>query len=210
MFAATRFLEPSFLLCRIRSDDLADYTLNLMQDNYTTNYFLPGGSYGQIVSGNYSSDGSVANLLSGDFTLVDGTSGNIYGSSLSKPDTAALAIPTQYTASGSGSAIPATALGQEITYTTTISGTTVPPSILSATMTSLVVSAGITVGTMTTTEPATTIPGTTMAPQVNTVTTRLAGTAATKTGTANNLTPIHWGFAVAGFLGLVRQALFSR
>lgn len=209
MFAATRLLEPSFLLCEIWSDDLAENTLNLVQDNYTTNYFLPGGSYGQIVSGNYSSDGSVANLVNGDFTLVDGTSGNIYGSSLSKPDTAALAIPTQYTASGSGSAIPVTALGQEITYTTTIPGTTVPPSILSATTTSLLVSAGTTVGTITTTEPATTIPGTTVAPQVSTVTTRLAETAATKTGTADNLTPNHWGFVIAGFLCLVRQALFS-
>lgn len=152
----------------------------------------------------------MANLLSGDFTLVDGTSGNIYGSSLSKPDTAALAIPTQYTASGSGSAIPATALGQEITYTTTIPGTIVPQSIVYATTTSPVVSAGVAVGTMTTTEPATTIPGTTVAPQVSTVTTRLAGTAATKTGIANNLTPNHCGFIIALSLGLVRQALFPR
>ena len=51
-------------------------TLILFRTNYTTNYYLPGGSYGQIVSGNYTaSDGSTANLITGDYTLTDGTTG---------------------------------------------------------------------------------------------------------------------------------------
>ena len=68
----------------------------MLQDNYTTDYYLPGGSYDQIVSGNYTaSDGSTANLISGNYTLTDGTTGNVYGSasSLSRPNTATLTYP---------------------------------------------------------------------------------------------------------------------
>ena len=148
----------------------------------------------------------MANLISGNYTIKGGTSGNIYGSpSPSKPNTATLVIPTQYTSSGSGSAIPVTALGQEVTYTTTIPGTTVPPSILPATMTSAIVSAGSTIGTVTTTEPASTIPGTTVAPQVSTVTTRLAETAAPKQGSATTLKPWRSFCATTALLGLIVQ-----
>lgn len=101
-----------------------------------------------------------------------------------------------------------TALGQEITYTTTIPGTTVPPSILPATTTSAIVSAGSTIGTVTTTEAASTIQGTTVAPQVSTVTTRLAetaGTSATKKGSAMDLKPSLSVFVVAALLVLIVQ-----
>ncbi|KAL8800121.1 MAG: hypothetical protein Q9182_005394 [Xanthomendoza sp. 2 TL-2023] len=155
-------------------------------DNYTTNYFLPGGSTGQIVSGSYSSATGQANLIDGGYTLADGTKGNIYGSqdSPSKPDTATLPIPTQYTASGSGSAIAATALGQVATITTTIPGTTVAPSTVaqetlppSLSGTSTVVSA--------TTKSASVIPGTTVQPKVSVYTTTLAAPAASgKNGAA--------------------------
>ncbi|KAK3170687.1 hypothetical protein OEA41_002769 [Lepraria neglecta] len=137
-------------------------------------------SYGQIVSGNYtSSDGSTANLISGNYTLADGTSGNIYGSSSSpsKPDTATLSLPTQYTASGSGTAILGTALGKKITYTTTIPGTTIPPSIVPETTAIPTIADGSTV-TVVTAEAASTIQGTTIAPRTSTVTTQVAGASA--------------------------------
>ncbi|KAL8628408.1 hypothetical protein Q9189_005868, partial [Teloschistes chrysophthalmus] len=145
-------------------------------DNYTTNYFLPGGTTGQIVSGDYTSTEGTANLISGDFTKSDGTKGNVYGAedSPSKPDTAALPIPTQYTASGSGSAIPATALGQVATITTTIPGTTVAPSTVAAqTLAPSVVDGTSTIGSSTV-KAASTIPGTTVAAKTSVYTTTLA------------------------------------
>ena len=163
----------------------------MLQDNYTTNYYLPGGSYGQIVSGSYTgSDGSTANLISGDYTLTNGTTGNIYGSSsaLSKPNTATLDMPTQYTASGSISVIPVTALGQEITYTTVIPCTTIPPSIVSAVM-AIPTTADERATTVVATEAASTIPGTTIAAHTSTVTTRVGGPSATGKGLASILKP---------------------
>ncbi|KAL9637711.1 MAG: hypothetical protein Q9164_002036 [Protoblastenia rupestris] len=164
----------------IEAREIAAY---LERDNYTTNYFLPGSSTGQIVSGIFNGpDGSAANLIDGTYTLKDGSAGNIYGSSdsPSKPDTATLPIPTQYTASGSGSAIPATALGQEVTYTTTIPGTTIPPSTISAQpMTATSVVNGSTL-ILAITEAVSTEPGTTVSPVTSTVTTRIVGPSATK------------------------------
>ena len=126
-----------------------------MQDNYTTNYFLPGGALGQITDGNYTApDGSFANLISGNYTLASGVSGNIYsGSGASpQPNTATLNIPTQYTAAGSVSAIASTALGEITTYTTTIPGTTIPPSTIAAETISPVVNGGNTFDAETTVE----------------------------------------------------------
>lgn len=141
------------------------------QDNYTTNYLLPGGAYGQIVSGNYTSSDGNANLLTGDYSMNDGSSGNIYTSTgaAAKPDTATLAIPTQYTAAGVGSAIPATALGEWTTYTTTFPATTIPPTTVAATVLPASVSNGETVEPATT-EPAETLAGTTIAPKTSTIT----------------------------------------
>ncbi|KAL8673631.1 MAG: hypothetical protein Q9168_001937 [Polycauliona sp. 1 TL-2023] len=170
--------------CRL----LQNLKLPFCYDNYTTNYFLPGGSTGQIVSGSYSAGTGQANLINGDFTLTDGTKGNVYGSedSPSKPDTAALPIPTQYTASGPNTVLAATALGQVATVTTTIPGTTVEPSLVPESTIPPSVSGDSTV------EPATTVsastaPGTTVAPKTSTYTTTVAGAAPTgnKSGAAS-------------------------
>ncbi|KAK5135417.1 hypothetical protein LTR04_004609, partial [Oleoguttula sp. CCFEE 6159] len=85
-------------------------------DKFTTNYFLPDGSYGQIASGAFTSaDGSTANLLTGDYTS-NSTSGNVYSASpADKPNTSTLSIPPQWTSSGVGSAIPITNLAQVFT-----------------------------------------------------------------------------------------------
>ncbi|KAL8811197.1 MAG: hypothetical protein Q9200_001980 [Gallowayella weberi] len=162
---------------------LQELNLPFCYDNYTTNYFLPGGSTGQIVSGSYTSATGQANLIDGEYTLADGTKGNIYGSqdSPSKPDTATLAIPTQYTASGSGSAIAATALGQVATITTTIPGTTVAPSTVAEETLPPSVS-GTTTVVSATTKSASVIPGTTVQPKTSVYTTTLAAPAASGKG----------------------------
>ncbi|KAI4250916.1 MAG: hypothetical protein L6R42_008571 [Xanthoria sp. 1 TBL-2021] len=182
----TSFLEPrasANLCCADGTQCLllqGLISLPFCYDNYTTNYFLPGGSTGQIVSGSYSSGTGQANLIDGDYTLADGTKGNIYGSedSPSKPDTAALPIPTQYTASGSGTAIAATALGQVATITTTFPGTTVEPSVVPEETIAPSVSGESTVQPATT-RSASTVPGTTVAPKTSTYTTTAAAAAAT-------------------------------
>ena len=181
----------------------------ISQDNYTTNFFLPGGSYGQVHDGAYTSgDGSTANLLTGNYTLGDGSSGNIYGTPATPPNTATLTLPTQDTASGIGSAIPATALGQEITYTTTIPGTTVSPSVISTTISAFTTTGGSTVGSVVA-EALTTVPGTTVAPDVTTVTTRLAASA-TKKSSATALMPKYSAFVGAFLMRLVLRRVLGR
>lgn len=105
-------------------------------DKFTTNYYLPDGSTGTVVGGSYKSANSdTANLETGDYTLANGTTGNIYSANAAaKPSTATLPIPSQYTATGVGSAIPITALGSKIivTYTTTLPGTTIQASTIPA------------------------------------------------------------------------------
>ncbi|KAL8863863.1 MAG: hypothetical protein Q9198_010279, partial [Flavoplaca austrocitrina] len=181
--------------------------INQSQDNYTTNYFLPGGSTGQIVSGDYSSSAGQANLIDGDFTLTDGTTGNIYGSedSPSKPDTAALPIPTQYTAEGSGTVLAATALGQVATITTTIPGTTVEPSVVPEETIAPSVSGDSTVESATT-RSASTMPGTTVAPRTSTYTTTVAAAAPTgeNSGAASKS-----NMSGAAGIGLFLYALFG-
>ncbi|KAL2042482.1 hypothetical protein N7G274_004975 [Stereocaulon virgatum] len=189
---------------------LQGYSLPFCYDNYTTNYYLPGGSHGQIASGDYtSSDGSTANLISGNYTLADGTPDNIYGSpsSPSKPDTATLSLPTQYTASGSESAIPATALGEELVYTTTFHGTTIPSSIVLKATAILTVANGSTVSIFTT-EAASTVPGTTIGPRTSTITTRIAGASATAKGAANKMYPSNAFMNGAAFRGLILIPVF--
>ncbi|KAJ8059168.1 hypothetical protein OCU04_012142 [Sclerotinia nivalis] len=105
-------------------------------DQFTTNYYLPDDSYGTVVGGSYTSpSGATANLESGDYTNKDGTTGNIYSSNeAAKPNTATLPMPSQFTASGVGSAIPASALGGvTITYTTTLPASTIPATTIPAT-----------------------------------------------------------------------------
>ncbi|TVY23814.1 hypothetical protein LHYA1_G007571 [Lachnellula hyalina] len=103
-------------------------------DKFTTNFFLQDTSFGTLSLGTYTSRlGDFANFKTGDYTLTNGTKGNIYSDNPSaKPNTSTLAIPTQFTASGVGPVIPASALGGEvtITYVTTLPGSTVPATTI--------------------------------------------------------------------------------
>ncbi|PMD21324.1 hypothetical protein NA56DRAFT_645616 [Hyaloscypha hepaticicola] len=109
--------------------------LPMCYDKFTTNYLLPDGSFGTVVGGSYtSSTGDHANLETGDYTLANGTTGNIYSNDpAAKPNTATLPMPSQFTASGVGSAVPISNLGTQVTltYTTTIPGSVVPPVTIS-------------------------------------------------------------------------------
>ncbi|QSZ29246.1 hypothetical protein DSL72_003758 [Monilinia vaccinii-corymbosi] len=126
-------------LCCISSlTCLSMHSLNIpfCYDQFTTNYYLSDDSYGTVVGGSYtSSSGATANLETGDYTNKDGTTGNIYsGNESAKPNTASLPMPSQFTASGVGSAIPASALGGvTITYTTTLPASTIPATVIPAT-----------------------------------------------------------------------------
>ncbi|MCJ1298708.1 hypothetical protein MMC08_001498 [Hypocenomyce scalaris] len=168
---------------------LANIDAPFCYDHFTTNFYLSDGSYGTLSSGNYtSSDNTNANLLTGNYTSPNGQPGNIY-SAASAPNTATLTVPTPYTSSGIGSAIPASQLGGEATYTTTIPGTTIQPSTVAAqtvTATSVVGDSTVVVAT---TEAASTIPGTTIAPTTETFTKAVAATVAPKKGAANNVSP---------------------
>ncbi|KAL8917505.1 MAG: hypothetical protein Q9208_007910 [Pyrenodesmia sp. 3 TL-2023] len=170
-------------------------------DNYTTNFFLPGGAYGQIVSGDYNGTNGVANLVTGQFNLTDGTTGNIYGSpeSPDRPNTSTLPIPTQYTAAGSGSAIAATALGQVLTITTTIPGTTIEPSTLPPETLAPSISGTRTVAPATV-RPGTTISGSTVAAKTSTYTTTAAAGTSTAQGKAGTVVPAVGGAAGFGLL----------
>ena len=86
--------------------------LPVCYDKFTTNYFLPDGSTGSLAFGTYNSSAGHVNLITGDFKTSKGDSGNIYAEHPeAKPNIAALTLPTQFTAAGVGSAIPATELG---------------------------------------------------------------------------------------------------
>ncbi|KAG9231312.1 hypothetical protein BJ875DRAFT_362422, partial [Amylocarpus encephaloides] len=114
---------------------LANLALPFCYDKFTTNFLLPDNSFGTVATGSYtSSNGDTANLISGDYTLANGQAGNIY-SGVAKPNTATLALPSQFTASGVGSAVPATALGGVVTltYTTSLPGSTFPATTVSPT-----------------------------------------------------------------------------
>jgi hypothetical protein len=113
---------------------MANLQLPFCYDQFTTNYYLPDGSYGTVVGGAYTSAaGDTANLETGNYTLISGQTGNIYSNNpAAKPNTATLPLPSQFTASGVGTAIPASALGGKVTvtYTTTILGSTIPASTI--------------------------------------------------------------------------------
>ncbi|KAM3065409.1 hypothetical protein ACMFMG_011469 [Clarireedia jacksonii] len=226
--------RASASLCCISSlACLTMHNLNIpfCYDKFTTNYFLPDNSYGTIVGGSYtSSSGAHANLESGNFTKADGTTGNIYSADpAAAPNTATLPIPSQYTASGVGSAIPASALGGvTVTYTTTymastvpattIPGTTVSGSVSTFTTEEATSSGGVTstnTSTGTTTLPGTTSEGTTrqastVSASVATVTTvesagSSASASASATGKKNEAGRgrgvVGWGAVVGGLVG---------
>ncbi|EXJ87786.1 hypothetical protein A1O1_04713 [Capronia coronata CBS 617.96] len=87
-------------------------------DRFTTNYYFADGSYGSITCGNYTTvAGDHVNLVTGDYELANGQRGNIYQENSSdEPNTSALPMPTPFTSSGVGSAIPASEVGGQATY----------------------------------------------------------------------------------------------
>ncbi|MCJ1382466.1 hypothetical protein MMC17_005579 [Xylographa soralifera] len=183
---------------------LQSFTIPFCYDRFTTNFFLPDGSYGTIDSGSYTtSDSSNANLLTGQYTLSNGTTGNIYGSANSPevPNTSTLTLPTPFTSSGVGSAIPASDLGGLATYTITVPASTVQPMTVPPEIISPVVLGSTTIPTVTT-DPATTIPGTTIPPTTFTVTTHVAATASS-TGGAGGMISMAGMNAGAGALGFL-------
>jgi hypothetical protein len=115
---------------------MANLALPFCYDKFTTNFFLPDTSFGTLNLGTYTTrSGDFASLQTGEYTLANGTHGNIYSNNPSaKPDTSTLPIPTQFTASGVGPVISASALGGEvtITYVTTLPGSSVPGTTVPA------------------------------------------------------------------------------
>lgn len=109
---------PFCYVCVGSADCHASACSSLSQDKFTTNFFLPDGSYGSIVLGDYTApDGARANLLTGTYVLANGTSGNIYAENMDdKPDTATLPMPTPWTSEGVGGPIAASTLGGFQTY----------------------------------------------------------------------------------------------
>ncbi|KAG4435465.1 hypothetical protein IFR05_009037 [Cadophora sp. M221] len=190
-------------------------------DKFTTNFFLPDGSYGTVVGGAYtSSKGDIANLESGEYTLASGEKGNIYPAG--RPNTATLPMPSQFTGTGVGSAIPANSLGREITvtYTTTLQGTTKPGITVSPSTTfsvaqetillptrvsgSTVAATSISTLTFPITIQGTTVSGVTVTGEVTTITKTEAATAsspaATKKNEAGKLVSRKWMPALLVFL----------
>jgi len=159
--------------------------LPMCYDKFTTNYFLPDGSYGTVVGGSYtSSGGDKANLETGYYTLANGQTGNIYSNDpAAKPNTAALPMPSQFTASGVGSAVPISSLGSKIilTYTTTLPGSVVPPVTISPSTISGLVSQETGVTESSSVIPGTTLPASTASGIVITVTTTQIAAASAST-----------------------------
>ena len=217
----------AFLCCNALLSCLLMSTTNIpfCYDRFTTNYFLPDGSYGTVVGGAYTSrNGDVANLETGEYTLIDGQRGNIYPSGVEKPDIATLPLPTQFTGTGIGSAVPASSLGREITPTYTImlpgitrTATTIEPettislvqeTILIPTVVSGSTVAATSISTLTVPVviPGTTIAGTTIGGMATTVTTtegaRAAGGTMGRKIQAEKMVPRGWALVLVGMVML--------
>ncbi|OQV03765.1 hypothetical protein CLAIMM_08768 isoform 1 [Cladophialophora immunda] len=110
---------PGSLCCAATTQCLLvlSYNVPLCWDRFTTDYYLPDGSYGSISSGNYTTpNGDYANLITGSYRLANGQTGNIYqGDTLEEPNTSTLPMPTPWTSKGVGSAIPASEVGAQPT-----------------------------------------------------------------------------------------------
>lgn len=92
--------------------NIQNLNVPMCYDKFTTNYQLPDGAYGSLTTGDFTSGASKANLLTGEYTEDGGESGNIYADDpAAKPNTATMSIPPQFTATGVGSAIPASEIG---------------------------------------------------------------------------------------------------
>jgi hypothetical protein len=207
---------------------LSSLSLPFCYDRFTTNYYLPDGSYGTVYNGSYVSPaGTTANLITGDYELYNGSTGNIYtGDEGEKPNAATLSMPTPYTSSGIGSAIPASGLGGlvTVTYTTTFPGMTIPPSTIepttlpavvlsetvilpttitaqvgsSVTLITSVVETASMVTEMRTVIAGTMVQGTTVNPVVETLTTTEVGGVGTTSGSASTTGSVKKSEAVRG------------
>lgn len=147
---------------------MASLSIPFCYDKFTTNFFLPDSSYGTLYFGTYkSSSGDTANLITGNYTLKSsGETGNIYSTNESeKPNTATMSVPNQFTGTGIGSAIPATALGAyaTVTITSIVKATTIQATTLSASLSVVTQTSGTTAVVATSTIPASTIQATTEA-----------------------------------------------
>ena len=110
----TDVLLPSFSCAR------SDFK----KDTFTTDYFLPDNSYGNIASGNYTLASGEMNLITGDFTkFPNQATGNIYSPGES-PNTSTLPMPTPWTSKGVGTAIPASEVGEASNITDSSSAAT--------------------------------------------------------------------------------------
>lgn len=187
-------------------------------DRFTTNFFLADASYGTVSSGAYTtSTGDNINLISGDYVLKNGSTGNLYANNaVAKPQTAGLNLPAQFTGTGVGTAVPASALGTlvTITITTTLPGTTITATTIPATTRSAQVVGGslrpettitatVSGSRVTTIVPATSVPlstmsattipesiitGTTILPTVATITTVVPEGAGSVSGSSTSAT----------------------
>ena len=143
------------------------------QDRFTTDFFLVDGSYGTIANGSFNTTtGNQANLITGSFQLANGSTGNIYSAaSTEMPNTSKLPIPTPWTSSGVGSAIPGSQLGNLATYTSTLPGSYPPPTTAApSTVSAETVYGGYTLSTAATV-PSYTVPGTSLAGSTYTIVT---------------------------------------
>jgi len=203
-----------FVELNLRRSTIADFKV-----------FQVGGAYN-------SSAGDLVNLETGGYTLVNGSTGNIYSNNAAaKPNTSTLPMPTQFTASGVGSAIPASKLGDEITltYTTTFPGTTIPastipPHTISAIVTSQTLFLGSTISTEIsnslivstsvietvsfatisgTTIPGSTVPARTIEPLVTTITTTEVVTQASSTKKSGASARLQAHSHIAGLLAFL-------
>jgi hypothetical protein len=198
--ATTGFCCPKSLNCV----NVQSLNIPMCYDKFTTNFAFADKSFGSLTTGEYNSQGSTANLLTGNFSNPSG-SGNIYANdSQAKPNTATLSVPPQYTGTGVGGAVPASELGSIIVYTTTIPGTTITgPTTLPGTVRVATVN-GETLST--TVAPSTITQATTIAPQTTVVTTQAE---ATSTGAAGQVAVDSTRSVGMSVLGALMYALYA-
>jgi len=164
--------------------NLQNFNVPMCYDKFTTNFRLANGASGTIDSGAYSGiDGSSANLKNGTYSAADKSTGNMYtGSGASQSPTDFAAIPSAFTGTGVGSAIPISALGIVQTLVVTIPEITVQATTFPGTTDLGTIETGVTVTMQT---APSTIPGTTKAG------TTIAGTTEAESTLAATTIPAH-------------------
>jgi hypothetical protein len=201
--------EASGFCCLKSLDCVNVQNLNIPMcyDKFTTNFKFPDQSFGSLTTGDYESQGTKANLLTGDFSNASGN-GNIYANdAAAKPNTATMSVPPQYTGTGVGGAVPASELGSIIVFTTVIPGTTFDgPTTLPGTVRVATVDGQ----TLSTTVPPSTIThATTIAPQTTVVTTHAPEASATSAGAAGHVTVDSTRSVGMSVLGALMYALYA-